>query len=71
MLFFQYDNSNLQKGKTAVHLAIEYENLSQFKSLIDAGAILTLKDQMGNTPLHYCITGHRDDMLSLLVQEGF
>ena len=31
-------------------------------------AKLTLKDQNGNTPLHYSIIGHRDDMLSTLIQ---
>ena len=31
-------------------------------------AKLTLKDQHGNTPLHYSIIGHRDDMLSTLIQ---
>ena len=30
--------------------------------------MLSLKDQIGNTPLHYCVTGRRDDMLSVLVQ---
>ena len=39
-------------------------------STVLLGAKLTLKDQNGNTPLHYSIIGHRDDMLSMLIQNG-
>ena len=34
------------------------------------GAMLALKDQLGNTPLHCTILGHRDDMVSMLVQNN-
>ena len=63
-------NTRNNQGQTALHIAIEKENFQHFKALVDSSAKLTLKDQNGNTPLHYSIIGHRDDMLSILIQQG-
>ena len=43
-------------------------HINKTKMILLLEAKLTLKDQNGNTPLHYSIIGHRDDMLSTLIQ---
>ena len=45
-------NQKSPEGKTAVHLAIEYENAFALSLLIAHGADLSLVDGDGNAPLH-------------------
>ena len=49
-------------------MLVNFSFISEPYVQIFSEAKLTLKDQNGNTPLHYSIIGHRDDMLSTLIQ---
>ena len=56
------------KGKTALHLAVKRENVVSVRHLLESGAASSLRDCDGETPLHYAIFGHRDDIVSILIR---
>ena len=39
-----------KNGKTALHLAVEYNRVNMVKTLVKAGASKDVKDNNGNTP---------------------
>jgi len=40
------------KGRTALHIACEYDNISVVEDLIEANALANVRSKDGSTPLH-------------------
>ena len=57
-------------GKTALHLAVSGENVPTCRKLLEFGCASSLRDCAGDSPLHYAIVGHRDDIVSILISHG-
>ena len=57
-------NSRGSDGKTPLHLAVLYSNLSYAKLLIENESVANSQDYQGNTPLHYA---ENVDMVELLL----
>jgi ankyrin repeat protein len=57
-------------GKTALHYAVEQNNVKVAKALIDAGANVNLKDNMGRTPLHEAYNFEAKRIAALLEKRG-
>ena len=39
-------------GRTALHIACEYDNISALQELVEANAIVNIRAKDGSTPLH-------------------
>ena len=55
--------------KTALHIAVETDNLDIVKKLIKKGANLNIKDENGRTPLHIALSQQQDITLSKAEKE--
>ena len=53
-------NEKDDNGRTALHIACEYDNVDCVKELIEAGALPNIRAKDGSTPLHVTMatTGH-------------
>lgn len=41
-----------KKGRTALHIAAEYDNIGALEELVEAGALVNIRARDGSTPLH-------------------
>ena len=55
-----------QSGKTALHLAIQYQHSEVMRALIRAGASGTIRDSRSHTPLHYAAIHCQSEAITLL-----
>ena len=51
-------------------MAVKRENVVSVRHLLESGAASSLRDCDGESPLHYAIFGHRDDLVSILIGHG-
>ncbi|MBJ7449468.1 MAG: ankyrin repeat domain-containing protein [Parachlamydiales bacterium] len=66
------------KGQTALHYGLDSQgenlksdnNCATIQSLIDFGATIEAKDDVGNTPLHYAVQALHVDHVKLLIKNG-
>ena len=52
MTEFIYKTENLFIGRTALHIACEYDNIDTVEELIEANALANIRAKDGSTPLH-------------------
>lgn len=57
-------------GDTLLHLASFVGDIESMKILIESGAELDFKGDLGYTPLHLAVLGNRYDAVLLLMQSG-
>lgn len=60
-------------GVTALHQAVDDQEVESVKLLLEGGASVEATDQYGRTPLHYAMTGHSRsmvDIMKILVNNG-
>lgn len=57
-------------GKTALLLAVEYQNLTSAKALVKNGANQEVKDFAGNNPIHLAVKNHDYNMVKWLVEHS-
>ena len=77
-----YDNSTLKKllsdkvgdikaqdecEETVLYLAVSYNNMSVFQTLIQAGANIDIQNNEKHTPLHETIISNRLEMVNILL----
>eukprot|EP01135_Chromosphaera_perkinsii_P007740 Nk52_evm29s967 gene=Nk52_evmTU29s967 len=55
-------------GKSPATVAIEEQNISCLKELIDGQADLTLADNKGNTPLHHAVMTNNSQAVAMLLE---
>ena len=55
--------------KTALHAAVQFDDLDTAKLLIDRGAKLDIKDEMQRTPLDIARIKNNDQMIKLLTEK--
>ncbi|PAF52542.1 ankyrin repeat domain-containing protein [Helicobacter sp. 13S00477-4] len=61
----------LSHGETALHKVVQFGNLKFAQILLKEGANPNIKDSIrGNTPLHYAVSRHDKNMISLLMNYG-
>lgn len=59
------------KGSTPLMMAIEFNNsIEVIKALLDCGARISVKDFIGNSPLHFAAIEGRADVARLLLERG-
>lgn len=45
-------NEKDDNGKTALHIAAEYDNIGALEELVEANALVNIRARDGSTPLH-------------------
>lgn len=45
-------NEKDDSGRTALHIAAEYDNIGALEELCEAGALVNIRARDGSTPLH-------------------
>ena len=55
---------------TALHAAIESENIEIIKMLLEAGADINAKNKFGNSPLMICNLATNKDVFEVLISNG-
>lgn len=60
-------NQQLKNGRTALHFAVFNDNVELVRFLISFGADIDVQDNLGNTPMHGCIS---IEMAKLMLESG-
>lgn len=58
------------EGRTALHMAVDRNNLEIVEFLIKHGANLNIQDHEGSTPLHYAALCEHKEMCATLLSHG-
>lgn len=58
------------RRNTALHLAVERENLESVRILIEAGANLDIQNVKWNTALHLAVEHNNSELVKLLIESG-
>ena len=68
--FLPFDNQEIERGMTPLHLAIYLYNPEAIHDLLNAGANLNIVSRGGSTPLHYACVYRRYSTLVNLLAKG-
>ena len=60
----------MKTGETALHYAVEKDNIEIVEKLLDAGAEVNAKSFNGNTPLHWVTDKDQREMAEVLLRKG-
>ena len=60
----------MQKGNTALHIAVLANKMDFVKFLIENGAQVNVQSQLGFTPLYMAAQEHFVDMVDYLIAQG-
>ena len=63
-------NIPTREGVYPIHLAVEAGRKDIFKLLVELGADLKVKDNLGKTPLHYAVVGGNGEIVEELLNRG-